>query len=429
MDRAVRVILGCATGLAAAAAPLAAQQVVDLPGRDKALEPRLEDVYRVGSLEGADWELFGERVEVAFDGAGNLYVFDPENHRVVVADRGGKFLRAVGKEGEGPGELRNPAGFVVLRDGTVAIADMGHRAFVVYGPDGAFARSVPIGSEGLVILGRLFPDARGGAAVSVGQTMISMQRAGPGPAGRPPEIPPGKPIVRYPLSGSGGPVELHQPWTPPPLETATQIGGTGARVSFGGSMARAFEPLLLAGGLPDGGVAFSDSSAFAIKVVGPDGKLQRVLRRPFEPREVSRRMQDAEKERRLEELESGGGPQVRVMVAGPGGGGAQAVPQGQIRDMMRQRIEELQFYPKVPVVTALATGWSGKIWVERRARDVYAEGPVDVLTPAGEYLGTVADDGIRIPSAFGPGGLVAYVERDELDVPTVAVRRLPAELR
>ena len=29
-----------------------------------------------------------------------------------------------------------------------------------------------------------------------------------------------------------------------------------------------------------------------------------------------------------------------------------------------------------------------------------------------------------IPDAFGPGGLVAFVERDELDVETVVVKRV-----
>ncbi|MFV2008104.1 MAG: hypothetical protein ACC667_11700, partial [Longimicrobiales bacterium] len=38
---------------------------------------------------------------------------------------------------------------------------------------------------------------------------------------------------------------------------------------------------------------------------------------------------------------------------------------------------------------------------------------------------TIAADGMRIPDAFGPGGLVAYIERDEFDVPTILVKRLP----
>jgi len=34
-----------------------------------------------------------------------------------------------------------------------------------------------------------------------------------------------------------------------------------------------------------------------------------------------------------------------------------------------------------------------------------------------------------MPSAFGPNGLVAFVETDDLDVPYVAVRRLPEGMR
>ena len=52
------------------------------------------------------------------------------------------------------------------------------------------------------------------------------------------------------------------------------------------------------------------------------------------------------------------------------------------------------------------------------------DGPTDVLTPDGAYLGTIAADGLRIPDAFGPGGLVAYIEEDELEVQRVRVARL-----
>ena len=56
------------------------------------------------------------------------------------------------------GAAKRPAG-----PGTVAIADMGHRAFILFGPLGAYAGSVPFGGDaGMVILGRLFPDGRGG---------------------------------------------------------------------------------------------------------------------------------------------------------------------------------------------------------------------------------------------------------------------------
>ena len=209
-----------------------------------------------------------------------------------------------------------------------------------------------------------------------------------------------------------------------------RVGAPGGRtMMFRGPEDVAFEPRLLSGILPDGGLAFSDSSAYAIKLMGPDGAVRRVLTRPIEPRRVTRGIQDAEKERRLAELEAGGGPQVRMMVAGPGGGGPQPVSQEQIKQMRRQQIDQMQFYPELPVLLDLATGWSGKIWAVRRGREAMEPGPIDLIAPSGEYLGTLAAGAVALPRAFGPNGLAAYIERDELDVPHVVIRRLPADLR
>jgi hypothetical protein len=57
-----------------------------------------------------------------------------------------------------------------------------------------------------------------------------------------------------------------------------------------------------------------------------------------------------------------------------------------------------------------------------------ASGPIDVLTPTGQYQGTFAVGATEIPSSFGPDGLAAFVELDDFDVPTVVVRRLPPVL-
>ena len=83
----------------------------------------------------------------------------------------------------------------------------------------------------------------------------------------------------------------------------------------------------------------------------------------------------------------------------------------------------------LPVVTGLAAGWTGKLWVSRRGEDLNGPGPIDVLGANGEYVGTIASDGPRTPNAFGPNGLVAYIETDPFEVVQIAVRRLPAELR
>lgn len=55
--------------------------------------------------------------------------------------------------------------------------------------------------------------------------------------------------------------------------------------------------------------------------------------------------------------------------------------------------------------------------------------PIDVVTRDGRYVGTFAEGAMTMPVAFGPDGLAAWVELDELDVPTVIVRRLSEEVR
>ena len=44
-------------------------------------------------------------------------------------------------------------------------------------------------------------------------------------------------------------------------------------------------------------------------------------------------------------------------------------------------------------------------------------------------MGTFAAAAPGMPAAFGPDGLVLYWETDELDVPTLVVKRLPEEIR
>ncbi|NJD21035.1 MAG: 6-bladed beta-propeller [Gemmatimonadetes bacterium] len=431
--RALALTMGAFVAATLIATSAQAQQVVEIPAQDRLLPAQLEEVFRVGSMAGADWETFGDIRGVAFDAQGKLYVFDSQSSRVVVTDTKGKLVRTVGKAGEGPGELRMPVAFTVLRDGTIVIADMGHRAYQLFGPDGAFQRLVSFGPTGdMIRVGDLAPDPRGGAIFSGGgNMMISMSRQGPG---GPPALPTDRPIERISLSGADAEATLLASGWQPPRPQAGQApvvrsGGGGGNFIAAVQGPRTFEPGLLMGPLGDGGVAYSDSSAYTVKVVSSAGALQRIIRRPFTPRPVTDAMKEAEKERRLAELESGGGPQIRIAVAGPGGGAGRPVSQDAIKEMLRGQIEQLQFYPELPVLLNLKTGWSGKIWVVRRGQEPTEPGAIDVLTPAGQYAGTFAAGSMELPAAFGPDGLVAFIERDELDVPTVVVKRLPAVLR
>ena len=65
----------------------------------------------------------------------------------------------------------------------------------------------------------------------------------------------------------------------------------------------------------------------------------------------------------------------------------------------------------------------------RRDEAVLEDGPIDVLTAEGEYIGTYRAAATKMPDAFGPDGLAAFIELDEFEVPSVVVRRLPVGVR
>jgi hypothetical protein len=409
--------------------PLAAQRATELPDRDRRLEPELQDIYQVGSFDAEDWELFGEVSQVGFDAAGNLYVLDRQNHRVVVVDPRGGFLRQFGKEGEGPGEWRMTGGMGVLADGTVVISDGGHRAYMVYGPDGAYRHAVSMGDGGTISLGRLQADLRGGAVFNAAGAGFTMRMS---VGGGLPDEPQGRPIERVTLGPEGAISTFYSAWQAPP-PPASQAGA-GATVRGGQGPIRMapgppiFEPQLRVAALPDGGLAVVDSSAYAVKLIGPDGRERGRLTRRIAPVPVTRRIEEAEKARQLAQLEAGEGPQMRVMMRGADGG-TQALDQERIREMQRQQLEGRGFYPEIPVVAALAASPRGTLWLERATVDPDEPGAIDLFRVDGDYLGTVPSSGVRIPAAFGPDGLVAYIVRDEFDVPTIEVKRLPAEVR
>lgn len=392
------------------------QEVIELPGEDRWLEADFEEVYRVGSALGDAWEEFGTIGRVGFDDAGNLHVLDRLAARVVVVNPDGGFVREFGRRGEGPGEFQSPMDMVVMHDGRVVVADMGHRAYHLFDPGGDLERMVRMGGHAMVR--EMYPEA-GGESVVRGAKMLgvvfqSVWRDSIV------ALPDTRTIERISLAGDEAAVETAaEVWGPAWTKPAARPFGGGPQQVIVRGDRRGFEPELYAGVLPGGRIAFSDSSAYAIKLAERDGRISSILTRPFPPDPVTERVMQAEKDRRLRDLEdrpessvsrSGG----RMVVSGSGGG-ARA----------REQIETLEFAEEVPVVRDLRTSWGGRIWVLRRGDEPVSDGPIDILAADGRYLGSYRTGATRLPDAFGPEGLAAFIERDELDVQTVVVKRLP----
>ena len=405
-----------------AAAPAAGQEVIELPAEDSVLEPAFDEVYRVGSALGEDWEQFGNVRRVGFDGAGRLYVFDNQADRVTVVGPDGGFLRAFGRSGEGPGEFRSPDGLAVMRDGRVVMADLGHRAYHIFGPDGVLDRMVRMAPEpGTVRITDLLPDPGGEAIYSaIGAPML---KAGMGTAARTSPLT-SRPVERVTLTGDVAIKDtVADGWLHPGDQTdGLPISGGSGQTSFDVPPRQVFGPLMLAGVLPDGSVAFSDSSAYAIKIARREVGVWRVLKRPLQPIRVTDRVIESETERRLEEAAD---PDRPGMVINGVRVGAQL-----IQNAERNFLDQIGFFEEVSIVRGLRTGWNGEIWVRRHGSEPGDDaGPIDVLTMDGRYVGTYPAGAVALPDAFGPDGLAAFVEQDEMGVETVVVKRLRRSAR
>lgn len=262
------LIAAVAAELLIASSTLSAQQIVEVTGNDRHIEPHFEEVYRVGVIEGETWEMFAEVKTVGFDAAGNLYVLDrirddnSGDARIVVFDRTGVFVREFGSVGGGPGEFRNPHDIAIQRDGTTVVEDNGHKAYQIFDPSGAFTRMVRMADTGakVIVLTDLFPDPRGGALYKPGH-------GGAGVASTPGV----RPVTRLGLAGEVVDTDtVALGWLPPRggEEIRAEFEVLGGKLNLGDAfkgitMPTEFEPELLMSVLPDGGLVYSDSSADA----------------------------------------------------------------------------------------------------------------------------------------------------------------------
>ncbi|MAH66761.1 MAG: hypothetical protein CMJ27_10310, partial [Phycisphaerae bacterium] len=60
------------------------------------------------------------------DGAGELFIADAVNHRIVVTDRSGSMLRVLGGAGDGRGRLAYPYGITLDGDRSLLVAEYGN---------------------------------------------------------------------------------------------------------------------------------------------------------------------------------------------------------------------------------------------------------------------------------------------------------------
>ncbi|WP_420441360.1 hypothetical protein [Candidatus Palauibacter sp.] len=421
-------------------------------GGDRPLEADFEEVYRIGGIAAEGWDAFTEIADLDFDAGGRLYIRDEagSSTRIAVVDEAGGLAAEFGRMGDGPGEFRDVEHMVARPGGGVVIVDDGHRAYLLFGPDGSFERAIPFAIENASETtsaetvrsaregGTLFLTRSPAARLSGGEVSVE--------AGD-------RTIYRASLDEAEGTVAVPfaEGWEALPEREVTMeaVDPSDMFVALGDAFT-GFVPDLVFDVLPGGGVAYSDSSAYAIRIQSASGAPERVVSRPLHPEPVTERLRERARARMIEAVESSGTGEANGQSLDDLPPAARAQLTAMMEEMltgMRDAVANAGFMPEVPIVRDLRTTWEGAIWVQRWGSDPLAQidaqtadagedpegeeaaGWIDVLSPGGEYVGTLSLEETPMPDAFGPGGLAAFVEMDEFDVPTIILKRLPEAIR
>jgi hypothetical protein len=105
-------------------------------GIDAPLTITLQELWRIGGYSESEDEFFGVINQVIADRDGNIYVLDRQLSEVKAYSPGGTYLRTIGREGEGPGEFRQPLDMFFLPDGKLGVLQLAPGRIVTFTTEG-----------------------------------------------------------------------------------------------------------------------------------------------------------------------------------------------------------------------------------------------------------------------------------------------------
>jgi hypothetical protein len=223
------------------------------PPPGKAARIKLTEELSVGQGDDPD-QSFAEVSAFVVDDGGNILALDFKDRKVKVYDRTGKFLRVVGKPGQGPGELGLPAGIQLTPDQNLLIEDAGNRALSFFRTSGEFIRSVSVADKlGLV---NVTLDPQGG--------YVARQMG---------------------LDGEKLFFEIKK--FDPSLKPVFSIDKMDFAVPGSGRKINVMDLISVYQVDAEGNIFYGRNSEYLIKVLGPDGKHIRSIRKEYDPVKVT----------------------------------------------------------------------------------------------------------------------------------------------
>lgn len=107
----------------------------------------ITEELRLGALEGSPHETFGSLIGAAIGPNGEIVVADQQGPVLRLFDPSGRYIRDIGRAGQGPGEFRSIAGVRFTPDGRVAVWDPGNQRISIYFLDGSPDMTIRVNSS------------------------------------------------------------------------------------------------------------------------------------------------------------------------------------------------------------------------------------------------------------------------------------------
>ncbi len=112
--------------------------------RDGRFAAVLTEEQSWGGEGGPDEAILNRPRDLQVDGQGRVFVIDFGDGTIKAYDGQGRFLRTIGRKGQGPGEFDTPAYFGVLSDGRICLLDYLQHRLTVFSPEGQYQSSFPV---------------------------------------------------------------------------------------------------------------------------------------------------------------------------------------------------------------------------------------------------------------------------------------------
>lgn len=364
---------------------------------DSVLVLTTDTLFVAGGVGVGEEHILSRVGSLGFDGQGNLHVFDRDRYLVATWDDDGELIREFGHRGEGPGEFQVPRHAYTLRDGRVIVLDIGPPTLWVFGPGGRYEKSlrlVPGGGKPVPGENSVHADGR-----FVGVDDYWMSRS------QPEDV---TPLFTFSFAGdSVVSAPYYTAWSPPSSQSGL-----------------AMLPRVRIAGFTDGRIAVTDSVDYRVKILADNGELVNVIKRPVPPWPMTEIAMETERERRRNETSTREVEQAVQEMGAALGVSLPAISVEEAEEVVREYIEglkDLVFADEIPVIRNIAVDWNDRLWITR-SNASGTDGPIDLMEADGRYAGTLRDT--RRPDAFGPNGLLAYIDDHELGLHSVVVARI-----